>query len=284
MATCGRSLGEVVAVNVAAVDDNGRPLAQGADTSGASRRAQFNGVETCGNGNLCLRCAAKIRGRRAADFGRVIRKHLDQGGGAYLVTFTFSHERHEHVGDVVDDAMEAWKKLQKARAWERFKGHYLVSGFIRSTEVNHSVENGAHPHHHIVLLTDRPLSFDDLDGGEVEEFRQDLDRLWSHQVAKLDRQVHNEIGVTVVPIRDDNGIGAYVSKIELELARSDLKGGRRAGSRSMWQVAADAAQQGDPTDVAVWHQFFADTVAKRRRFMATSKGLYARYGITETER
>ncbi|MEM9893769.1 MAG: hypothetical protein AAF962_23180 [Actinomycetota bacterium] len=277
--TCGRALGQSVAVNVAAIDDSGKALPPGAETTGAARRAQFNGVETCGNPNVCLKCGAKIRGRRAADTGRVIKAHLAGGGGAYFVTATMSHERAEAAGDVIDDAMMAWSTLLSAGGWRLLKNAVGVVGFIRTTEVTHSDANGFHPHHHIAILTAAPMGIDDIDGGQVEWFRQQLDRLWSTQVTKLDRHVHPDIGVTVVPIRDDNGIGAYVSKIELELVRSDLKTGRTSGSRSHWQIGIDAAGRGHPQDVALWHEVFE--AMKGRRYMSTSNGFWRLYNVVD---
>ncbi|MEL7208640.1 MAG: hypothetical protein AAGK32_10485, partial [Actinomycetota bacterium] len=227
-------------------------------------------------------CGAKIRGRRAADIGRLLRAHLAGGGGAYFLTLTFSHERAEAAGDVIDDAMAAWSKLLEARGWRKLKKGIGAVGFIRTTEITHSDANGFHPHHHVALLTSAPMAHSDPGYGEVEGFRLQVDHLWASQVRKLDRRVHPDIGVTVIPIRSDGGIGAYVSKIELELVRSDLKTGRQTGSRSHWQIGVDAADRGHAKDVALWHEFFEATVTnKRRRYLSTSNGLWALYGIKE---
>ena len=280
--SCGRPLGRAVSLTVAAIDDTGRPLTTGTDPSGAARRAQFNGVETCGNANACLRCGAKIRRRRAVDIGRVLRAHLAGGGHAVFLTFTFSHAAHEEAGQVIDDAMTAWTKMLQARRWRRMKTTMGVVGFIRTTEITHSDANGWHPHHHVALLTSQPLTHDDYDGGTLEAFRAELDHLWANQVVKLDRQVHPEIGVTAVPVRDDQGIGAYVSKIELELVRSDLKTGRRQGSRSHWQIGVNAAQARDGRDIALWHGFVKATALDRsHRYFSTSNGFWKQFGIKE---
>lgn len=281
-ATCGTAFGQGVALSVAAVDDTGAPLPADEDPKGKGRRAQITGVETCGNPNVCLKCGAKIRGRRAVDIGRVLRTHIKGGGHAYFLTLTFSHERSERAANVIDDALNAWSKMLQAGGWRRMKQATGITAFIRVTEITHG-NNGWHPHHHVALLTNRPIHFDDVDGGHLEQVRCQVGRLWDNQVNKLDRQVHPVIGVTLVPIRDDNGIGAYVSKIELELVRSDLKVGRNTGSRSHWQVGAAAAEHGDPTDIALWHDFFQSVVTdnKRRRYFSTTPGLWKTYGIEE---
>jgi hypothetical protein len=91
---------------------------------------------------------------------------------------------------------------------------------------------------------------------EAEEMRQDILPSRRHQVERLGRTVDEEAGVTVVPIRDDAGIGAYVSKIALEVTRSDTKRGR-TGNRSHVQVAVDAARDGDPADRMLWREFIS---------------------------
>lgn len=53
-------------------------------------------------------------------------------------------------------------------------------------------------------------------------------------------------GVDAVIVRDDEGIGSYVSKINFELARSDLKIGRDGKGRTPWQVGVDAIKPETP--------------------------------------
>jgi hypothetical protein len=261
--SCGQALNDRVALGRAVTPDG-------------EARGTIEGAESCGSGNLCLRCAGKIRAQRAQEVEAIIRAHLARGGTAYLVTFTLSHGLEDTVAQVIDDAMTAWTAMTKGRAWRNMPGK---SGFIRSTEVTYGRRNGAHPHHHVVILLEpgHELVGDDWDGGTLEQFRARLDTAWGHQVDKLGRSVDPIAGVTVEPIRDAGGIGAYVSKIGLEVARSDLKTGR-GKNRSHWEVALGAAK-GSASDRALWAEFI--DVMSRHKFMAYSNGLLARYELRE---
>jgi hypothetical protein len=101
--------------------------------------------------------------------------------------------------------------------------------------------------------------------------------MWRLAVEKLGREVHPDIGVDLIPIRDSAGIGEYVSKIDMEITRGDLKQGRN-GSRSTWDIGL-AAADGDKRSAALWAEYIH--AAKGRRWLSTSRGLWARYGITE---
>ncbi len=246
----------------------------------ADGRATVRGLETCGSPWACGHCAAKIRAGRAEEIGTILRLHLEGGGGAVFVTLTNSHTRDERALAAFDDGMTAWRKMVKTRRWRRLIEHHGITGFIRVTEVTHSFANGWHPHHHIALLLDKPISYDDFDGGDLEVLRCGVGELWAFQVTQFGRTVHQYYGVTAVIIRDGEGIGNYVSKIELELARSDIKRGRET-SRSAWQIGLDAVTNGEAADFALWREYVAATHG--RRSISCSRGLCQRYGITEVD-
>jgi hypothetical protein len=88
--------------------------------------------------------------------------------------------------------------------------------------------------------------------------------------------VHLVHGVGTIPIIDHAGIGEYVSKIHLELTRQDLKTAR-GGSRTPWQIAADAAETGDKRTTAIWAEFCNET--KGRRMMIVSPRPRAIYAL-----
>jgi hypothetical protein len=172
--------------------------------------------------------------------------------------------------------MTAWGKMTNTRRWRKLRKTLGVTGVIRTTKVTHSEANGWHPHHHVALLVNQQLEHDDYNGGPLEQVRRDIDGQWAHQVDRLDRYVHPDIGVTLIPIRDDHGIGAYVSKIEYELVRSDHKRGRNT-SRSSWQIGIDAATSGHPRDIALWREFVE--ASRRHRYLSTTPGLWDHYDV-----
>lgn len=260
--SCGQPLGDRVAAGIG-------------ETVNGERRGRFAGVETCKSASACLRCGCKISAERAADIGRVLKAHLAGGGHALFLTVTLSHSLDDTAGDVLDDVRTAWSAMTGKRRWKKLMAWLGGGRFVRVLEVTRSDANGWHPHFHVALLTDRPVGLDENDPLEVEDFRQEIDAQWSLAVGTLGREVHPDIGVDLTPIRDAAGIGRYVSKISLEMARSDLKRGR-GGSRSPWQIALDAAA-GDPQSTALWVEWCE--AAKGARFLSTSRGLWAEFGI-----
>jgi hypothetical protein len=263
LGSCGRALGERVALGVAEVD--GR------------RRGVFLGVETCGNAKACLHCGIKVRSELAGDVGTVLRTHIAGGGFVLFLTLTSSHDRDDSCRQVLDDVMSSWTRMNKSRLWRKLKRWLGLVDFIRVTEVTESAANGWHPHHHVALLIERPIGLDEDFPEELEEVRREIDGAWYSAVKSTGRTVDLQVGVDLVPVRDEAGIGRYVSKVEMELTRSDLKGGRK-GSRSHWQVGLDAAG-GCGRSEALWVEFVEATAG--RRWLSTSKGLWQRFGIVE---
>jgi hypothetical protein len=188
---------------------------------------------------------------------------------------TMSHSRRESAEQVLEDLCTAWDAVSRSKRWARFKEQIGLVGYIRTLEVTHSMANGWHPHYHVVLLTDRPIGLDPDDPIELLDATEELTELWAVQVAKRGRSVHRGIGVDLVPVREASGLGAYVSKIALESTRGDLKRGR-GGSRSPWELALDGAE-GDRQAVELWREYV--TAITHRRWISTSRGLWARFGL-----
>lgn len=264
MGSCGRPLGERVAI--------GR-----ASSRGGGHRGVVTGVETCGSASGCLKCARKVRAEKASDTGEVISIHLDRGGHGLFLSLTFSHSLDDAAAESLDDALTAWSSMTNTRRWKRFERWVGMDGWIRATENTHSEANGFHPHHHCALLTELAVGLDEDDPWQLELVRQEIDAMWRLAVEKLGRDVHPDIGVDLRPIRDHAGIGEYVSKIEMEIGRGDLKHGRE-GSRSTWDIGLDAAD-GDKRSAALWAEYIG--AAKGRHWLSTSRGLWAKFGITD---
>jgi hypothetical protein len=252
------------------------------------KTAVLGGVETCGNALFCPHCTPKVQAERADNVTTVLRKHLAGGGGALFLSLTASHAFTDSLESSLDAVMKSWRSLTGHRRWKGTNGlkqRWQVTGFIKVLEITHGV-HGWHPHLHVVVLTTQPVippPAPDADQGEwedaaelVDEIRDDLTDLWGRLVAGHGRKIVDGVGVDVQPIRDESGIGAYVSKVAMETTRSDLKTGKR-DNRSHWQVGLDAAA-GDTQSMALWREL-VETLHGRRT-MSTSKRLWERYGIS----
>jgi hypothetical protein len=247
----------------------------------------LGGVETCGNALFCPHCTPKVQAERADNVATVLRKHLAGGGGALFLSLTASHAFTDSLESSLEAVMASWRSLTGHRRWKGANGlkkRWQVTGFIKVLEITYG-RNGWHPHLHVVVLTSQPVipaPDPDAEEGEwqhvaeeVAEIRDELTDLWGCLVATHGREIVDGVGVDVQPIRDESGIGAYVSKVAMEATRSDLKTGKR-DSRSHWQIGLDAAA-GDTKSMALWRELVETLYG--RRTMSTSAGLWARYGI-----
>jgi hypothetical protein len=275
--SCGRAFGDEVVLGVTS------------SASAAGSRGVVHGVETCGSAMACLKCATKVRAETASNIGTAMQKWIEGGGSMLLLTLTGSHSRNEQLRKVLSDFMEAWRDVTRRAAWRgstNANGETVRIGvrvwlgiehWIRATEITESLVNGWHPHHHVALFITNPIGTNPDYPEEVEEVRQVFDQLWAQVMAKYDRSVHTDIGVDLTPVHTLEGLGDYLSKIELEVARGDLKRAR-GDSRSPWQIALDAGT-GDKASEAKWVEFVMGT--KGRRWYSTSERLWEHFCIKQ---
>lgn len=145
----------------------------GADTNVSVFRAvdgssaHFAGVTTCGSVWHCPVCAAKVAEARRAELQQGMVAHVHSGGAAYLLTLTFPHEADHDLGDMLerfDKARQSWRNARKVKAILGAEGEAGVAGSVSSLEVTVSMENGWHPHLHLLVFADRnglgEISFD----------------------------------------------------------------------------------------------------------------------------
>lgn len=209
-------------------------------------RVTWTGIETCGSVWACLACAAKIRAARAEEIDFLAKAHIAAGGSCTFVTFTLPHIASDDLETLWRAVQRAWRKMVSGSSYQAIKARYGMLGTIRAVEATLGKRNGWHPHLHVLFFHDAALHGND---GTLEEFRDALGARWGRYIeAELGRQVHELYGVDAVPVRDEAGIGAYVSKIHYELARSDLKIGRDDGrSRSLGRSASTPPKRVTPT-------------------------------------
>ena len=243
------------------------------------KRAESGGVFTsglasCGSVWSCPSCSFKIRTKRSAEIAVAAAVHLARGGGVLFITFTMSHKRGEQLGNVWDILTDGWSYMTSGERWQAIKEEFGIVGWIKSVEVTHGV-NGWHPHIHVLVFTDRPLS--PLDTAEdYWNLRIALRERWIHRFSsKWGRDVSHEFGLDTIPVKPDDAkaVGQYVSKVGYELALADSKIGRSEGQRHPFAIAADAAETGDMADVALFREWIVSS--KRRKCITWSRGLRA---------
>ena len=236
-------------------------LKAGARPSDGKRSGGFSGLERCARIWLCPECASKIRLRRGEEIADGIGRHMEAAGGALFWTVAIPHEHGDRLKIVFNTLTETIRYVKSGKRWQNLKRRYGILGDIKAVEVTHG-QNGWHPHAHILLVTDRVLDWD-----EWTTLAQQLDALVS---AGLRRQGWNEgrpgIRSTVLPVDKGYGLAKYLTKVQErglgnEIARADLKGGRRGG-RTPFQILSDFGEHALADDLDLWHEYERATAGR----------------------
>lgn len=211
----------------------------------------FTGLATCGSPWDCPVCAAKIRGRRAAEVTAAVELHrLHTAGTRCLVTLTMRHAEGMPLAQLRRQHQDALSIFRK-----RVRRHETLSrvfglGDVTGREVTHGA-NGWHYHtHHITFASHR------LEEWEISAAKAACAVVWRDSCVASG--MSPECWPTLergADVRRCNDAEEYVSKLGLEVSGSWAKRGH-AGSRSPWQVAHDAAD-GCTESARLWWEYSA---------------------------
>lgn len=270
-------------------------------TAGDSGAASLRGVQRCGSIHACPTCAPKIRNGRAQEINEGVLEHLERGGGAVFLTLTLPHDQEDRLADLWSTVAGVWSDLIDSPSW-RALGDWMglpigrkgarKLGAIRSLEVTVG-EHGWHPHLHVLVLTERPMN-----DQELAVFGEDVFDTWCSGVtARGWRSPTFRNGIDVQRVESAGELGTYIagvdgSRIDLELARGDLKRGRR-GSRTPFGLLASVCATGDvgaPVDadgrvirgagyaeLAKWWEY--EAASKGKNAITWTHGLKAHLGV-----
>lgn len=167
-------------------------------------RARFSNLTTCGSVWDCPVCAVKVAEARREELQAAMVSHCRAKGSAYLVTLTFPHESDHEINDLLARFDKARTYFKNCRAFKKILGNKrdkatgnLVSqgsaevlGIVSSLEVTVSLENGWHPHLHMLVFAKREglheVRFDgtlrqaengDLESPEIDTLKKEWTRL-----------------------------------------------------------------------------------------------------------
>ena len=242
-------------------------------------RAHMAGLQTCGSVWSCIACYFKVRTKRAAEINAVVAAHLAAGGGVLHCVITMPHRAGEALADLWSILSDCWEHVTSGGGWKKLKADHAIEGYIRATEATHSWGSGWHPHCHVLLFVDRPMS--PLENEEqFYALRAAIRNRWCKRMKeKHGRIVSEEFGIRVDPVKPDDadGSGEYLTKVGYELAMGDNKIGREEGHRTPFAIAHDAAETGDKADVDLFREWVV--ASHRKRSITWSQGLRERYGL-----
>ncbi|OLM27934.1 hypothetical protein Ae717Ps2_6901 [Pseudonocardia sp. Ae717_Ps2] len=121
--------------------------------------------------------------------------------------------------------------------------------YVRGVEGTHTDLNGWHLHIHALLIFPTDVS------AEIPALTCEVYTRWAAGLAKKGMSATAEHGIDV---RVGNGavekMGKYISKLAFETAGGRWKRGKR-GSRTPFQILADAIDTGNERDVALWQEW-----------------------------
>jgi hypothetical protein len=294
---------------------------------GKDRRSVVQGVNRCGSVWADPVCSAKIRAFRSEEFGQLIARHIRAGGRAFFVTLTARHYARHRLEDLFDAITETWKLLISGRNWVGDRQALGIIGNIRSTEVTFGLLRfGWHPHLHIVVLfgarqhprpsvprkanrpegwtmptwDPRPTGYFEPEAAAVEAFKARWTRLWIERLAAEGLTPNKDHGIrfdVVESAADAEKLGEYLAKTQdgknvgHELARSDMKAGRRGGMTPFEMVRRgrlleagidpdDLPGEGDLDQLTERVREY-EQATKGRRAMEASRYLRAAYGMDQ---
>jgi hypothetical protein len=236
--------------------------------------AHFAGVGVCGLVWVCPVCGPKIRQGRAEEIGATLRAAIDQGYGVEFATFTMRHHVGQRLADLLRASQGAWESTLDSRQLRRLLRALGYVGLCNAHDLTHG-ENGWHPHRHVAMLFERPLT--DQERCELEEL---LWKVWDGRLRARGLSSVRSVGTVLKRCTAAEGLGWYLAKVEtakggatslgMEMARGDLKSGRQGG-RTPQQILADAQDLGEVRDVLLWREYEQATFG--RKLVTWSPGL-----------
>lgn len=248
-----------------------------------SGRAALTGLQSCSSIWSCPVCSAHIRQERASDIELGVTNWLgaNEGHAVLMLTMTLRHRAGGSLSKSLDALMDAWRRTIRGAPWQRQKLALGIVGQVKAVEITHG-ENGWHPHLHLLVFLrhtpgdDGLAAFSDWLHDRWAKFLTSHARSFTPSRAhgvRVQRVNDGELGKYLVKVQDHAGTDRHVG---MELARTDLKSGRRTGQRLPFEILADCAY-GERADLDLWWQY--EKATKGRRAIEWSRGLRELVGL-----
>ena len=226
-------------------------------------KAGFRRVAGCRSSWACPVCSAANSARRTRALKPQVRRHMANGGTAWLLTLTMRHKRNIALAESLMVLSGAWSSMTSGKGWEGL----LATGdvqWVRGFDVTHG-QHGWHPHVHVLLLPDAAWGDGSkLAGNILARWRKKLVALgWDSVEAAQDCRC----------VDDPEKAAAYAvapaavydpTAMAMKRARKD------AGSRTPFEIL-EGANGTSKRDKALWVEYVQ--AVKGRQQVTCSKGL-----------
>lgn len=177
-------------------------------------KARYSNVATCHN-PLCPVCGRRIMAVRSDEVRAAMHGHMQAGGECYMVTLTIRHTRADGLAYMLGRLDRAWAAWRKDRA-VRAALLDANEGYIRALEVQYGLDNGYHPHYHVLYMMPRGWVLTD-------EVLAALRSGWVAICKRAGLDASYTVGCNIERVER---AGHYLTKIGAELALSQNKAGR----------------------------------------------------------
>jgi hypothetical protein len=240
-----------------------------------TRRAGFDGLQTCASVWACPVCSGRIAEVRRQEVNTALAWARGCGLVPLHLTLTVRHGQADPLPALLDGLKRAMRRWRQRRDWREIAA--AVEGTITATEVTGGGRHGWHPHAHLIALVRAASEAEALAlvAPLGDAWRTSLRGLgWDGAEAAFDA-------------RGGASVGDYVAKgawgVAEELTLSNAKTGRsvpgRARSgRTPRQLLGDAAD-GDAAAAQAWAVYAR--AFRGRRQLVWSPGLRERAGIKD---
>ena len=214
------------------------------------KKAHWANVQRCASLWICPVCAKQISEKRREE----LKTGLDtwktkHSGSALLLTLTFSHSQSQPLKVLLLGLRAAMKRFyETTRVQAIFKSLGLKQK-IKGLEVTYG-QNGWHPHHHILLLTEYQIL-------DFKKYRNELAELWIKACIKSGL---NAPSMTHgLDLRDGSKAEKYVQKwgLEHELTKGHIKKGRNESLTpfDLLQLSFDDQEVFGKKPSKLWQEF-----------------------------
>lgn len=208
--------------------------------------ANFGGVMQCGNVWTCPICTMNISSVRAEEANTALSWAREQKDAVIpmMVTLTARHGRNDSLIDLVAAMIEAKRSFFASYRWKSLKSK--VVGFLVALEVTYGLQNGWHPHFHLVVFLRTSSE------KQAERYLTPLKREWLSSLKLWNLAASGEHGFNV---SGASQVGNYIAKfgagtsIELENKKGKTKDDK-------WNLAAEitssARKKGSSSGLTPW--------------------------------
>ena len=239
----------------------------------------YGGLGTCASVWVDPICAAKISERRKLELQKAIEQHTGSGGDVLLLTLTNPHYLGDKLADVLEGQRFALKYFNAGRAVQDMNKSIGYIGSVRALEVTHgrkrAVNNGWHPHYHILLFVQSGLDLDVLRNAFYQRWLKACIK------AKMPALPDFKHGLR---LDDGSKAAAYASKwgLESEMTKGHIK--KANDGETPFDLLRAYAYDDDKQAAALFREFGETFKGKRQLYWSPGlKSLFDLEEVTDEE-